>query len=220
MRQWTNSIFKKNEVLTSKYITKLSQVPTVGKGKDGKAGYDFDLQVKILQLFRVDEYQSEMRVIDESGEIWHSSVYNVKYRSIKEGQYVRIRAASLVNHMGYTRTFGMRPYSNILTLPYPCKLAESMMFDEVSEVKIFEKSQLQSKDSILMHPIIVSEISDKKVSAALTNLDDIKDDNVHRVRVSVSHVSAPTLKLREKTGELKACPKTAAKNGQDKVICF
>lgn len=115
-------------------------MPTVGKGKDGKPGFDFDLQVKIIQLFKVDEYQSEIRVIDDSGEIWHSSVYNLKYRSIKEGQYVRIRAASLVNHMNYANTFGMRPYSNILSLPFPCKLAEGMMFDEISETRIFEKN--------------------------------------------------------------------------------
>jgi hypothetical protein len=98
LRQWVSTIFTKQPVLSSKYITKLSAVPTVGQGKEGKTGYDFDLQVKILQLFKVDEYQSEMRVIDDSGEIWHSSVFNVKYRTIKEGQYVRIRAASLVNH--------------------------------------------------------------------------------------------------------------------------
>jgi len=105
-------------------------VPTVGAPKvEGKQGYDFDLLVKIVQLFKVDEYQSEMRVIDESGELWHASVYNVKYQSIREGQYVKIRAASLANHSGYSKTFGMRPYSNILSLPYPCKLAESMMFD-------------------------------------------------------------------------------------------
>ena len=115
-------------------------MPTVGKDKDGKPGFDFDLQVKIIQHFKVDDYQSEIRVIDDSGEIWHSSVYNLKYRSIKEGQYVRIRAASLVNHMNYAKTFGMRPYSNILSLPFPCKLAEGMLFDEVSETKIFERN--------------------------------------------------------------------------------
>jgi hypothetical protein len=194
-------------------------VPTVGKGKDGKPGFDFDLQVKIIQLFKVDEYQSEIRVIDDSGEIWHSSVYNLKYRSIKEGQYVRIRAASLVNHMNYANTFGMRPYSNILSLPFPCKLAEGMMFDEVSETRIFEKNQLANKEAILMHPIIVSQVSGKLDT--ISGLDEIKGEAVHRVRISVSHVSAPTLKIREK-GELKSCPaKTPAlKKGQDKVICF
>ena len=162
-----------------------------------------------------------MRVIDDSGEIWHSSVFNVKYRSIREGQYVRIRAASLVNHQGYTRTFGMRPYSNILTLPYPCKLAESMMFDEVSESKIFETQQLAMKDKILMHPIIVTHVNDKKLTSTVTDLADIKDAAVHRVRVSASHCSVPTLKLREKSGELKAYQaKTAVKKGQELVICM
>ncbi len=86
LRGWTASIFVKNSILSNKYITKLSSVPRIGAPKpDGKPGYDFDLQVKILQLFKVDEYQSEMRVIDESGEIWHSSVFNVKYRTIKQG---------------------------------------------------------------------------------------------------------------------------------------
>jgi hypothetical protein len=58
-------------VLSSKFITKLSDVPKVGEAKDGKF-YDFDLQVKIVQLFKLDDYQSEIRVIDESGQIWHS----------------------------------------------------------------------------------------------------------------------------------------------------
>lgn len=69
-----------------------------------------------------------------------------------------------------------------------------------------------------MHPIIVSQISGK-LDSSITNLDDIKDEAVHRVRISVAHISAPVLKLREKSGELKACPKTV-KKGQDKVICF
>lgn len=56
LRHWVNSVFTKNHVLSSKYITKLASVPAVGGGKDGKGGFDFDLQVKILQLFKVDEY--------------------------------------------------------------------------------------------------------------------------------------------------------------------
>ena len=140
LRKWTQKTFQGNNVLSSKYITPLCKVSEVGGDKDGKQGFDFDLQVKVIQLFKVDDYQSEIRVIDDSGEIWHSSIYNVKYRSIKEGQYIRIRAASLVNHKGYSKTFGMRPYSNILTLPYPCKLAQGMMFDEVAESKGFEKT--------------------------------------------------------------------------------
>lgn len=80
-----------------------------------------------------------MRIIDKSGEIWHASVYNIKYTGLREGQFIRIRAGTLSNHSkGYEKTFGLRPYSNILTLPYPCKLAKDMMFDEVAQKSEFE----------------------------------------------------------------------------------
>ena len=94
----------------------------------------------MVQLFTSDQYKSEMRVIDDSNEIWHCQVYNQKYKQLREGQYVRIRGCTLYNfaNKGYERTFGMKPYSNILRLPYPCKLAQDMMFDEQSSTQEFE----------------------------------------------------------------------------------
>lgn len=116
----------------------------------------------MLQLFQVDDFVSEMRVIDDGGEIWHCQVYNSKYRFLKEGLYVRIRGGTLQYHSkGYERTFGLRPYGNIINLPYPCKLAQDMMFDEASEKQAFETKQLASKTS-LQHPIIVTQITDKQ----------------------------------------------------------
>lgn len=102
-----------------------------------------------------------MRVIDDGGEIWHCQIYNSKYRYLKEGLYVRIRGGTLQYHSkGYERTFGLRPYGNIINLPYPCKLAQDMMFDEASEKQAFETKQLSSKTT-LQHPIIVTQITDK-----------------------------------------------------------
>lgn len=101
---------------------------------------DFDIQVKIVQLFIVDQYKSEMRVIDDSNEIWHCQVYNAKYRGLCEGQYVRIRGCTLHNfaNKGYEKTFGLRNFSNILALPYPSYLAQEMMFDEMATKAEFE----------------------------------------------------------------------------------
>lgn len=79
-----------------------------------------------------------MRVIDDSGEIWHCQLHNIKFRFLKEGLYVRIRGATLQYHEKSYRTFGLRNYSNIINLPYPCKLAQDMMFDEPSEKAAFE----------------------------------------------------------------------------------
>jgi len=56
LRKWTQVVFVKNQVLSNKYITQLSSVPSVGGEKADGKHFDFDLQVKIIQLFRVDDY--------------------------------------------------------------------------------------------------------------------------------------------------------------------
>lgn len=80
-------------------------------------------------MFKLDDYSSEIRVIDDSGEIWFSQVYNMKFRWLREGQYVRIRSATLEHHDKYERTFGLKTQSNILSLPYPSVLAKNMKFN-------------------------------------------------------------------------------------------
>lgn len=168
LRKWCSESFEKQSVLSTKYLYTLSDIPSrsiVTKEENGKkkTNYnDFDLQCKIVQLFQVDDFVSEMRVIDDSGEIWHLQVHLNKFRFLKEGLYVRIRGGTLLHHEKCHRMFGLRPYSNIINLPYPCKLAQDMMFDEPSEKAAFETQQLASKDP-LPHPIIVSQINDKKL---------------------------------------------------------
>jgi len=43
------------------------------------------LQVRVVQLFRLDDYSSEIRVIDESNEIWFCHILNMKYKWVREG---------------------------------------------------------------------------------------------------------------------------------------
>ena len=62
-------------------------------------------------------------MLDSSGEIWFAQVLNLKYRNLREGQYVRIRGANLEHYEKYERTFGFKAQSNIMLLPYPCLLA-------------------------------------------------------------------------------------------------
>lgn len=63
----------------------------------------------------------------------------------------------------------MKSNSNILSLPYPCKLAEQMVFDELDMVRVFEKELIyKSVDGVknylapLSHPIMISELESKK----------------------------------------------------------
>lgn len=122
---------------------------------------------------------SEVRVIDDSDEIWHCQCHNRKFRYLKEGQYVRIRGATLMYHdKDYERTFGLRPFSNILCLPYPCQLAQDMLFDEHNETLQFELKQLSSRSTI-MHPIMASQITEPKLRyTVISNLKDLTEKAV------------------------------------------
>ncbi len=80
----------------------------------------------------------------------------MKYRWLREGQYVRIRSATLEHHDKYNRTFGVKNYSNILSLPFPCQLAKSMNINQKEAMAELDKSLISSGDRI-MHPIIASK---------------------------------------------------------------
>lgn len=182
----------------------------------------------------MDEYQSELRCIDDSGEIWHAQPYNAKYQQLAQDQHVRIRSASLSAHTtDYHSTFGMRHYTNILSLPYPCELAARMKFDEVEACKSFETSQLMSaiKSSVplLRHPIIVTRILDEKLAQKpVSELENcVNSHEEYRVRFNVAAFvgEGPTLKIQTKTGskmqladyDLKKAP--ALKKDQTLVTC-
>lgn len=85
------------------------------KNENGKY-YDFDLQVLVLQLFRLDVYSSEMWVVDDSNEIWFTQIQNLRYKNVRQGDFVRIRSANLEQFENYQNTFGFKPHSNIMIL--------------------------------------------------------------------------------------------------------
>jgi hypothetical protein len=98
LRKWSSQIFAEKKVLSQQFITQLNDIPKNGvPGEEASKKYpDFDLQVKIIQLFTLDNYKSEMRVIDASNEIWHCNVFHKKFSLLRKGQYVRIRAGTLL----------------------------------------------------------------------------------------------------------------------------
>ena len=125
--------------------------------------YDFDLQVKIVQLIRIDRYTSEIRVLDASNEIWHAQILNQKFKWLQEGQVVRIRQASLQNHKSYDRVFGLKSSSNILVLPEPSVIVSEMMIEEKDLIANYEMNELTRLEcSDLKHPVLISEIEKKE----------------------------------------------------------
>jgi hypothetical protein len=69
LRQWIKKGFEQYRMISNEYITELKQLKNIQK--DDKQ-FDFDLQVRVLQTVKLDNYTCEMRVIDDSHEIWHA----------------------------------------------------------------------------------------------------------------------------------------------------
>lgn len=159
---------------------------------------------------------------------------------MREGAYVRIRGCTLYNfaNKGYERTFGMRPQSNVLSLPYPSKLAQEMMFDEFSAKNEFEVKSLTINPTTMMHPIIISRINEKELAwKHLTDLNRLNEDAkviekevVHRVRVSVistglTSSSPDSLKecvriYDQKTGKSRAADAKSTLKGKNEHFVF
>lgn len=144
-------------------------------------------------MFRIDDYTSELRVIDDSNQFWTCHIHNMKYRFLREGQYVKIRGATLEHHerSASGRSFGLKNYSNIMSLPYPSKIAQAMRIDVAGLTKEFEREQLLLVDTLNLHPIIVTRVTNEKYAhLPLTSLDEILDSegtksSVFRTRLSV-----------------------------------
>lgn len=92
---------------------------------------------------------------------------------------MRIRSATLEHHEKYAegRSFGLKNYSNILSLPYPSKIALDMKFDLTGASLSLERDLLHLKleENKIMHPVIVSSINrgEKKPYLPLSSLDEI-----------------------------------------------
>jgi hypothetical protein len=68
LRKWVATNFENHCMLSDQFITNLSDLNSI---QQDERHFDFDLQVKVLQMLRLDDYTSECRVMDPSNEIWH-----------------------------------------------------------------------------------------------------------------------------------------------------
>ena len=54
---------------------------------------DFDVCAKILQIFELDQYTNQLKIVDESGAVFYVLALKMKFPFLKQGQGVRIRSA-------------------------------------------------------------------------------------------------------------------------------
>ena len=151
--------------------------------------YDIDLVCKVVQMCKVDEYCSELRLLDSSNEVWFCQGYTSRFRYVWEGAYVRIRAASIENTYKLHNTIGLKQHSNILLLPYPCKMAQDLELDDGYK-SLAELDLSTLKSGKFEHPVIATEITDEKLkSLKISSFDRIasntKENEVFKARFRI-----------------------------------
>lgn len=79
---------------------------------------------------RIDEKMSEVRVLDESNEVWFTEIYMKKFKWLREGQVVMIKNAFVNDQQLGSKQLSLSYSSNILTMPSDSKIAREMTMDE------------------------------------------------------------------------------------------
>jgi hypothetical protein len=105
---------------------------------------------------------------------------NQKYKWLEEGQFIRVRQATLQNHMSYSRVFGLKSHSNIMILPSPSKIAEEMhileeKLQDEGDINLLTELDPNEKGNFgpLAHPVIISRLDKAKHYQYVTDLTTV-----------------------------------------------
>mmetsp|Transcript_42510 Transcript_42510/g.52328 ORF Transcript_42510/g.52328 Transcript_42510/m.52328 type:complete len:280 (-) Transcript_42510:20-859(-) len=134
---------------------------------------DFDVLAKVLQIFEKDEFTNELKIRDGSNKTWYVLALKLKFPHLAVGDVVRIRSA-IYDETSKKNVLNLSHYSNILTFVSFSKLAKDIR-NKVHDDRNADKAAL--KDSVSMHPVMLSEVDKKHANLPVTPLKDLFSDD-------------------------------------------
>merc|ERR1712086_25549 len=182
LRKWASGYMAGANPVTA--ITPLNKASSVAAGKD------FDVHGKIPQIHEFDEYTNEIRLRDNSGESWYTLCTKLKFPHLRAGQTVYIRSVT-ANCAGNKNVLAQSHYSNVCTFINGSKAAGALA--KVTNDTNADRAYLSGSD--MSHAVVVSEVSAKFASMAVTSLRDLfhradtLSGNTFRVHVQVTNVN-------------------------------
>jgi hypothetical protein len=138
--------------------------------KASKATKDFDVVAKILQVFELDEYTNELKLRDQSGEVYYTLALKLKFPHLKAGAVVKIRSATHDITAQNKNVLVLQHYSNIMTFIGSSKLAATVSKNVTNE-RNSEKATLKASTS--MTPVVLTEVDKKHANLPTTPLQDL-----------------------------------------------
>jgi len=87
---------------------------------------DFDVVAKVTHIHDLDEYTNELRLKDASNQTWNTLALKLKFPTIRSGDVVRIRSATVDATSTQKKVLNLSHYSNIMTFVSSSKLAKEL----------------------------------------------------------------------------------------------
>lgn len=104
---------------------------------------------------------SEIRVVDESNEVWCTQIYTSKYKWLREGQLVKIRGVNRNERELASKEFCLRFASNIITIPSESQLERALKINSDKAIIQADREIIQqAEDRKVAHPFIATHITD------------------------------------------------------------
>lgn len=162
LKKWANAFFAQNNVIADNTYTALN--------KAAKATKDIDVVAKVLQVFELDEYTNELKLRDQSGEVYYTLALKLKFPHLRTGSVIKIRSATHDDTAANKKVLVLQHYSNIMTFINSSKLAATVGAKVANERKT-EQATLASKTSLT--PVILTEVDKKHAGLQTTSLNDL-----------------------------------------------
>jgi len=215
MRKFAQSHFAASNVLSSDMHVALSKATSQKN--------DFDVLAKILQIFEKDEFTNKLKIRDGSNKTWYVLALKLKFPHLQVGDVIRIRS-SIYDETSKKHVLNLSHYSNIMTFISHSKLAKEVKAKVTDDKK---KDTGALKETVSMHPIMLTEVDKKHQAMAVTPLKDLFSDDAEiarnttfRTHFCVSKVEPSNVHEYCKSFDKKTNKTTSTKNGKGSNFIF
>jgi len=162
IRKWAQQYFAQYNVISQDMYVPLNKAQAQ-KG-------DFDVLAKILQVFELDEYTNELKLKDQSGQVFYTLALKLKFPHLRAGEVVRIRSATYDETSVQKKVLLLSHYSNIVTFVSTSKIAKELKA-KITEDRAVEKAAL--KQDVSLSAVVLTEVDKKHAGLPTHSLQDL-----------------------------------------------
>lgn len=162
LRKWVVNYFSQFDGLTSGNFVSMKQARNDDK--------DFDVVVKILNIFEMDEFTNELKIADATGDNWYVLALKLKFPNLRAGHVIRIRSALIDETSNTKQVINLQHYSNIMTFVGSSKMAKNVAAKVNDDMKA-DAAELNK--AVPSHAIVLSDVDKKWSNLATSSLNDL-----------------------------------------------